>query len=478
MLRSRPGNVLVGMGIAMTLAFFGLAGVTQAGAAPSPIQHVVIIIQENHSFDNVLGAFCADVATHSIVRRGTDSRCVGATTGNDAGQTVPLTSAPDIVPSSPHSFATQQREIDRGRMDEFGVATNYEQYKALGGPCPAGSCIPNLVRLAKNYTVSDHTFELNSSPSFEGHLAFAAATQDGFFGLNPEYYTNGPQPRAEGGGWGCDSGTTTQWGPAQILVPACVPNAAGSLGPNWTGYRGRKAPHVPTIMDQLATAHKSWKIYGGSGAAVGTRAFQASGYQWAICPSFADCEYSAQRQHLVPAAQFLTDVSGGHLPSFSIVTPVESNSQHNGSSMSQGDNWIGSLISRLQASRAWSSTAVFITYDDCGCFYDHLDPLQYNASWGVRVPMVIVSPFAKAGFTDTRPTTYAGILKFAKNELGLPALNSTETDAYGYANSFCFNRSTGCTPAGTAKIRMVNQHVAPFTAAERAAQAAAAEEDT
>ena len=77
-------------------------------------------------------------------------------------------------------------------MDGFSASTNYTQFDPLSGPCAAGSCIPNLGRLATRYTISDRTFELDSSPSFEGHLAFAAGTQDGFYGDNPEDYRPDP----------------------------------------------------------------------------------------------------------------------------------------------------------------------------------------------------------------------------------------------------------------------------------------------
>jgi phospholipase C len=262
-------------------------------------------------------------------------------------------------------------------------------------------------------------------------------------------------------------------------VPACVPNNAGSLGPNWAGYTGTTAAYIPTIFDELDAAGLSWKLYGGDGAPVGDKMYQQSGWQWTICPYFAECLYSSQRNNLQSAAQIETDAASSHLPSFSIVTPTSSESQHNGWDMTEGDNFIGQVVSSLQKSRQWGSTAVFITYDDCGCFYDHVNPLQYNATWGILVTLVIVSPYVTAGYTDSTPTTFAGILAFAETMLGVPPLNSNDASAYNYLNAFCWRPAAQhCVRAGVAPVTLISQATTPYTAAERAAQEVDARDDT
>jgi phospholipase C len=240
------------------------------------------------------------------------------------------------------------------------------------------------------------------------------------------------------------------------------------------------AAHVPTILDRLDKAGLSWKIYGGTGTPTpnSTSAFQTSGWQWAICPTFAECLYSAQRNNLVPATDVLADASAGTLPAYSIITPTTANSQHNGFSMSEGDNYIGQIVSAIQKSPDWSSTVIFITYDDCGCFYDHVNPLAYNAQWGIRLPMVIVSPYAKEGYTDRSPTSLTGILTFTERTFGLAPLNATDRTSYAYKNAFCFDPSSGCTPAGAAPVSMRSQPVAPMTSSQLAAARAAADDDS
>jgi phospholipase C len=174
----------------------------------------------------------------------------------------------------------------------------------------------------------------------------------------------------------------------------------------------------------------------------------------------------------------LSDAAAGTLPAYSIVTPTTVNSQHNGFSMSEGDNYIGQIVSAIQKSADWSSTAIFITYDDCGCFYDHVDPQVYNVQWGIRVPMVIVSPYAKEGYTDRTPTSLVGILAFTEHTFGLSPFNSTDRTSYAYKEAFCFDASTGCTAAGTAPVSMRSQHVAPMTSSQLANARAEGNEDT
>ena len=458
---------------------------------PSPIKHVVVLLEENHTFDNVFGKFCAEIASHQIVRPGYGSGCDGATVGMEtAGQVVPLSPAPDIPPGIDHDTAGQTADIDGGKMDGFGTLAPcstslpkcYNQYDPLSGPCAAGSCIPNLSALAAKYAISDHTFELRASPSWGGHMYIVTASLDGFLGDNPSTQPTGHPPAAIGGGWGCDSGRLEQWsnGTTTTLVPSCVPDASGSLGPNWSGYTGPMAAHVPTIFDELDGAGLSWRIYGGAGAPDpnSTLGFQDSGWQWAICPTFARCLYSTQRNDLVPATAVLSDASAGTLPAFSVITPTTANSQHNGFSMSGGDNYIGQVVSAIQRSAEWSSTAIFITYDDCGCFYDHVNPLAYNAQWGIRLPMVIVSPYAKEGYTDRNPTSVAAILAFTERTFGLSPLGAADRSSYAYRDAFCFDPSSGCTPAGTAPVPMRSQHVAPMTSSQLAAARAEAKQDT
>jgi phospholipase C len=446
-------------------------------------------MQENHSFDNVLGKFCTEVGARRIVRPGYDSPCNGATTGKRSnGTTVKLIAASDLVPDADHNVSNQVADMNGGRMNGFDSATGsceptrypyqncYNQYDPLAGKCQSGtnthaSCIPYLGALATKYTVAAHFFELVDAPSWGGHLYAVAATADGFTGDNPR---NNQLGFPVGGGWGCDSGRVSPWGPSLAMIPSCVPDSTGNLGPVWSGYTGPKAAYVPTIFDRLDAANLSWKLYAGDGKPDGTTTgFQASGWEWAICPTFAECLYGPQKTNVVPESQILTDA--GNLPAVSIMTPDAETSQHNGDSMLAGDNWINQVVSAIQAGPDWSSTAIFITYDDCGCFYDHVAP---PTGWGIRVPAVIVSPYAKLGYTDNTPSTVASVLAFIEHDFNIPPLNRTDGTAKDLMTSFCFTGPPQCTPAGLAPVRMPLRPISPLTPAQVVAQQHDNAEDT
>src|SRR5262249_1552154 len=122
----------------------------------------------------------------------------------------------------------------------------------------------------------------------------------------------------------------------------------------------------------------------------------------------------------------------------SVVTPTMVNSQHNRVSMSMGDNWIGSVVSAIENGPDWDSTAIFITWDDCGCFYDHVRPPWPRL--GIRLPMVIGSPYAKAGFTDPNVGSLNSVLSYVEHTFDLAPLSRNDSSAYGFSNSFEYSQ--------------------------------------
>jgi phospholipase C len=402
-----------------------LLPVSSSATTASPIKHVVVFFQENHSFDNVLGAFCMQT-----------SRCVGTTTGKlSNGSSVSLSAAGDVPPEVDHSTYGQAIALDGGKMDGWdhmngcpppGLAC-MTQYK------PTDRAVTNVIRIAKTFGISDHTFEPGPYDSWGQHLFLASANPDGFsgdVGLGP------PGP-----GWGCDSGDTAPWtsmGKTQN-VPSCVPvrptDPTRSKEPK--AVQNSPVPWVPTMMDTLSATGHSWRIYTAPKT-------QAKLYIWAICPYFADCLYTQQARSMVRTAQFISDAKNGKLPNYSILlpesAPAGNTSQHNGDSMTVGDNWIGQVISAIEKGPDWKSTAIFLTWDDCGCFYDHVPPPS-GSGLGIRVPMLLISPYAKPGYTDTETASFASILAFTEHTFGLAPLSSADSGAYDYSNAFNYNQT-------------------------------------
>jgi phospholipase C len=215
------------------------------------------------------------------------------------------------------------------------------------------------------------------------------------------------------------------------LQPACIPDPDLDPveHPNGGAYRATSVRHIPTIMDAIESRHGlSWRLY----------VHHPTWGGWAICPSFAGCLYTNQSRKVKRSSAVIADAQEGRLPSLAIVTPSPANSQHNGDSLTQGDNWIGQVVSAIMNGPQWRSTAIFLTWDDCGCFYDHVPPPN---GWGIREPMLIISPYARAGLTDSTPTTFSGILAFVEHTFGLPAMNASDRTAYDYSDAFDYTQA-------------------------------------
>jgi phospholipase C len=408
--------------VLLTAVIGGASASGMGRAAPSsPIKHVVVVFEENHSFDNVFGRYC--------VKSG---RCEGATEGRlHDGGVIPLPHAKDIVASAAHNSGAIIRAIDGGKMDGFDTFRNCKE--AGGYPCMGQydpKDVPNLTALARSFALSDATFETTPAGSWVSHLQLVASGADGFTGSNPVNSTTGAHRQA---GWGCDAFTDASWvassGSRPIFVPSCVPSQTGA-GP----YRPSPVRWAPTIMDRLDQAGVSWKLYAGGGPK--KKRFTA-GYLWEICPTFAECLLGPQSANWVPSDDILKDAAKGRLPNVSIVTPTPRVSQHNSDSMLVGDTWLGQLASAIMNGPEWSSTALFITYDDCGCFYDHVPP---PPGAGVRVPMVMVSPYARAGFTDSRTATFDSILGYIERTFGVSPLGRGDARAYAFGKAFDYTQ--------------------------------------
>ena len=405
--------------------------------AKSPIRHVVVIYLENHSFDNVLGFWC----------QAHQGRCpdggMPSSVRLSNGAVVTPHAMPDTVPNVDHTVPSQlaAMHIVRGVPQMNGwqnikaggcAATATPPYACIGGYLPGH--IPNITKLATKFAISDETFSMMDSPSWGGHLYAATASLDGFLGDNPTR-APGIAPRP---GWGCDSNKVTPWlspGGKLETIPSCIPDNALHLA-HGGAFKNTPAAYVPTIFDRLDAAGVAWKIYGPASPSDG-------GYYWAICPSLAECQYTSQRTNLVQSTRFFTDAAAGRLPPFSIVTAggpgrVALSSCHNKLSMTACDNYVGQLVGAMERSPDWSSTALFLTWDDCGCFYDQVVPgiNPDGTRQGPRVPLIIISPYARPGYTDTRATTFASILAYTEQTFGLAPLNVNDARAYPFTNAF------------------------------------------
>ena len=406
-----------------------------ADAAATPIDHVVVIMMENRTFDNVLGALCAE-----RVAAADPAPCDGATRGLlSDGSTIPLALAPDIQPELSHSVASHLKALDYvsgvARMDGFSRIPGCEPQPQHGyrpyacydqyDPQRANAAsIANVTTLADRFAISDRTYESYTAASWTSHLEMVAGTRDSFHGDNP-LYRKQLNPPPHGPGAGCASHEDATYDSptdGKILVPSCIPDENGD-GP----YRPSPVKYVPTIFDRLDAAGLSYRVYINS-----INAFRSP------CSYFWECVSTKQADHTLSTSRFIPDAQAGKLPAVSFLLPPQNVSQHPGHSMMAGDNWIGQMVGAIEDGPHWGSTAVFLSYDDCGCFYDHVAPPRRGM--GLRVPMLIISPYARPHFVDHTAATLASPLAFIESNWGLAPLGEDDRGAYNLGNAFDFSQ--------------------------------------
>ncbi len=384
-------------------------------ASRSPIKHVVIIYQENHSFDEVLGVVCK---RRKVGCNGYSGRVTFA-----HGATAPNIVEPDIVPVVSHVPSAQLLAAQNawnklpGCRRQPHICVTHHRPRS----------IPNLAALATRFAVSSATFASSDTASFGAHITLAAGTMNGFVGKNPHYASGVPHQR----GWGCGSNRVVRWSPRRgrpVLVPSCVPDRKGD-GP----FRQSPVRYTPTIMQRMEQRGLSWHIYQGL-----TNPEPITNL-WSICDYFFWCgDHRLRPAYDSRTPEFVQAARGGDLAALSILLPLGDYSQHNTSSMKIGDNYIGRMVRAVQNGPQWKSTAIFITYDDCGCFYDHVDP---PGKLGIRAPMVIVSPWARHGSTDRETAVLPySMLAFVERNFRLAPLSRHVTNAYDYRGSFNYRK--------------------------------------
>jgi phospholipase C len=444
------GALVGGLLVSLSLTLVAFPEHSAQGAT-SPIQHVVIIDMENHSFDNVLGQLCIQDNRHNA----DGYKCDAVSQGDlSNGQTIQLSKADDLVPSVAHDNAAQDTAINGGKMNGFDKISGCHSdggYRCYSQFSP--DQIPNTAALARQFAISDHTFEQHSIPSWGSHMILAASQLDKFRGNNPQA-ASGVTP---GPGWGCNSNKVAQWRASPQdswqLEPSCIPKQDGS-GP----FRASPVTWVPTIFDRMEAANLGWKIYTENPSGTGGNAAKGTGYIWTMCPYFADClSNPAQASNMVLTSNLKADAQSCKappegscsFPNVSFVIPKDDESQHNGFSMKVGEDWINSIITPLMSNQTlWNHTAIFLMQDDCGCFYDHVPPPAHTPKLGIRIPMIIISPYARPGYTDNKVASMSSPLAYIEHNFGLDPLSSADRDAYDYSNSFDYTRS----PSGPVQL--------------------------
>jgi len=408
--------------------------------ATTPIKHVIFFVKENRTFDVYFGKFPG---------------ANGAKTGKiHTGATVTL--QPLIDRSSPdinHCWQCALTAYNDGGMNGFDLITPGGNILDDAG-VPHGyqvaseADIPSYWKLAQTFGISDNFFSSLHGPSFPNHLFTIAAQSGGYsmgFGVgdNPNgakkklphaptvapctSSTDCPHSGEAGleptditpvtvtsGVWGCDADPKVrvpvydEEGETEMIYP-CL--------------------DFPTMGDLLSAANVTWRMYAPTEQGSADSGFQGSnGYIWTVYDAIRHIrDSSAWKSHVFPASQFAIDAAAGNLPQVSWISTPSEYSEHPPQSVCEGENWSVSLIQALASGPNWADSAMFLTWDDFGGFYDHVAPKQIDYfGLGFRVPFIVISPFAKPGYIDHTQAEFSSVLRFIENDFGVSSLTDRD----------------------------------------------------
>ena len=372
------------------------------------IAHVVIVIQENRSFDDFFATF-----------PGAD----GATSGQiHTGATYPLKKSGLIqIPDLCHSYQCYRWAYDDKKMDGFDLGA---ALVGASGLDPYQYVDPAQIRpywvLARRYVLADRMFQTEGSSSFTAHQdLIAGSTQFAPDEAVVDVPTSLP--------WGCDApaGTTTA-----SITRFGVYDPRGGPFPCYT-YR--------TLRDVLDAKGVSWKYYTPSIDPV-----QNGGRIWDAFDAIDAVRNGPEWTTDVssPNTNLFSDLTSGTLPAVSWVIPQGGDSDHPGYKSDTGPSWVAQVVNAIGTSKYWSSTAIVIVWDDWGGMYDHVPPPQLGfGGLGFRVPMLVVSPYAKRGYISHTQYEFASILKFAEDNWRLGRIGRNDRRATSIADCFDFSQA-------------------------------------
>lgn len=419
------------------------------------INHFVIIYMENHSFDNLYGNFAgangasgSGKFTPQVDAGGSPYRVlppVWDTSTNTADPRFPSTLAnqpfgisqfvplSNNIPDPVHRFYQNQLQIDGGANDGFVAWGD-------SGALPMGEYDTSLLPLAdyaQQYTLLDNFFQGTYGGSLLNHIWLIAAATPTWPNAPTDMVAQ-PKYDSQGRLAGLNQdGVVTPDGYAvnvvgSALEPSLSDDPPDHLLPPQT---------MPTIGDRMSEAGVSWGWYGGGwrNAVAGTPdpTFSLNHFPFAYFQRYADGT-DARTAHLKDETDFLTDLANRALPAVSFVKPAAAYTEHPGlTDVASGENHVANLIEAVKNSPYWQDTAIIVTYDENGGFWDHVAPPPGDR-WGpgTRVPAIVISPIAKKGFVDHTQYDTTSILKLLEWKYGLRPLGTRDAAANNMLNAF------------------------------------------
>ncbi len=393
--------------LACVLVLFTLAaGCSSSGSSTAPltginkIQHVIIIMQENRSFDSYFGTYPG--ALGIPMQNGVPTVCVQ---DPRSGQCVKPYHDPNTVNGGgPHNYVNAVADIDGGKMDGF-IAQAEKGNRGCGNTtnpaCTNGATvddvmgyktaadIPNYWAYAQHFVLQDHMFEPVNSWSFPSHLYLVS-------------------------GWA-----------ATCSVPSNPQSCVSTVDPRLS--KNNKPIYAWTDLTYLLNKnHVSWGYYLANNNSADCAYVQELCPQysnskvpniWNILPGFTDVHSDNQTGNVQQISQFFSSLQTNNLPKVSWIAPDGYVSEHPPASTAVGQSYVTSIVNAVMKSPEWNSTAIFLTWDDWGGFYDQvIPPTADSQGYGLRVPGIVISPYAKQGYIDHQVLSFDAYIAFIEND--------------------------------------------------------------
>lgn len=374
-----------------------------------PIQNVVIIVQENRTVDNLFQLL-----------PGANTQSWGY---NIKGQSVPLQPESMTAPYDlTHTHSGFVTEYNGGGMNGFSK-------EGCKGVCPANPAygyvpqrqVQPYYTLAETYAFADDMFESDQGPSFPSHQYLVSGTSTVSNG-SPNKASDNPESPVKTLTGGCDS-------PSGSLVGVINPKGAEPQSLKTYPCFSRTS-----LMNEMDSAGITWKYY---------QDVPGAGIWHGVDPIYSIWSNQAEMAANVisPPPQVLNDIENGQLPNVVWITPEAWYSDHPNTNDGAGPAWTAAVVNAIGASSYWQNTAIFITWDDWGGWYDHVPPTIYNSlELGFRVPLIVVSPYAKPGYVSHQQHEFGSILKFTEEAFGLPSMGTTDQRADDLSDCFDFDQ--------------------------------------
>ncbi len=375
----------------------------------TPIKHVIVIMQENRSFDSYFGTF---PGADGLPRNAAGQFTTCSPDPNTFTCVYPYHDPGDKNGGGPHGAPNAVADIAGGQMNGFQASAEKGQRGCgnLNDPACTNATVPDVMgyhdareipnywQYAQDFVLQDHMFEPNASWSLPEHLFMVS-----------------------------------EWS-AKCSVEGDPQSCVNALqSPDQTGTKKKGGVTDPNYAwtDLTYLLHKydvSWKYYLDQGSQPdcdddsancnpGPQAPNVPGI-WNPLPWFTTVKQDGQLGNIVDSHQFFVDAKKGTLPAVSWVVPNSTNSEHPPALISAGQAWTTSLINAVMQGPDWNSTAILLSWDDWGGFYDHVTPPVVDQNgYGLRVPAMVISPYAKRGYIDHQTLSFDAYAKFIEDDL-------------------------------------------------------------